>query len=432
VRIPVKLTPGRPNQRWRLIQEDGEIVEEGVLEITQSASAGPQLADESCSAIVVPQHQLPCGYHRFEIDEATMALIVVPDKCWLEPVEHGQRLWGIAAQLYLLRSVGNWGIGDFTDLGALIDIAVGWGASVIGLNPLHALFLDDPEQASPYSPVSRLYLNVLNIDLTAIPEFSASEDARALLDSHDFVSALNTVRTADKVNYGTVAALKLRTLRLLHRDFVRGADDGRRQALQMFVLERGESLKDYCTFQAIRLELAQNHAVESQPWPEEFRCPASPGTRRFVASHGEDIDFLIWTQWIADEQLHEASRRVSARGLGIGLYRDLAVGSSAEGAETWSNPGIVVAAAHAGAPPDLLNPAGQDWGLPPFNPHTLREAAYAPFIELVRANMRYSGAIRIDHVLGLQHLYWVPAGHPPTHGSYVTYPFEDLVWNSES
>jgi 4-alpha-glucanotransferase len=277
--------------------------------------------------------------------------------------------------LYLLRSERNWGIGDFTDLNALIDIAAGWGASLVGLNPLHALFVDDPEQASPYAPASRLYLNILNIDVTAIPEFATCQEANAMLSEH-FAPALGAVRSEKMLNYRHAADLKLEMLRLTHTHFTRSASPERRRALEAFVQHEGESLNRFCTFQAIRLDLARKNCIANdwQQWPEELRAPNSPGIYAFAESHREDIDFFIWTQWIADTQLNDAARRTEAHQMAVGLYRDLAVGSSAAGAETWANPQIVVAGAHAGAPPDLLNPAGQDWGLPPFNPRTLRES----------------------------------------------------------
>jgi 4-alpha-glucanotransferase len=427
--IPVNLGTNQKNHTWRLLCEDGGVAEEGT--IRQSAASNPGHGHKAPleTSWVALTIQMPCGYHRFELDDDSMPLIVVPEKCWLDPIERGQKLWGVAAQLYLLRSEHNWGIGDFTDLCTLIDIGAGWGASAVGLNPLHALFVDDPEHASPYAPASRLYLNILNIDITAIPEFATCEDANSLLGSEDFASALDVVRAGNMVNYRRVADLKLRMLRLVHSYFIRAGSLERRRALQAFVRHRGESLTRFCIFQAIRLELAQRNCIANdwQQWPEELREWDSPGIHAFVESHREDIDFFIWTQWIADTQLNDAARRAEMHQMAIGLYRDLAVGSSAAGAETWSNPQVVVAGAHAGAPPDLLNPAGQDWGLPPFNPRTLRESGYAPFIELVRANMRYCGALRIDHVVGLQHLYWVPAGHKPDQGAYVTYPFDELA-----
>jgi 4-alpha-glucanotransferase len=428
--IPVNVETGH-SHKWRLVREDCEIAEQGSLDIEQSTASslereGSAPLGTSWVALTV---ELPCGYHQFEIDDESMSLIVVPEKCWLGPIERNQRIWGVAAQLYLLRSERNWGIGDFTDLHNLIDIAAGWGASVIGLNPLHALFIDDPEQASPYAPASRLYLNILNIDVTSIPEFATCEDAKSLLRSEDFASALDAVRAKNLVDYRAVAELKLWMLGRIHSYFAKSASLQRRCALEAFVQEGGRGLNRFCIFQAIRLDLSRRNRSpdDVHQWPQELREPDSPGTDEFVTSHREDIEFLIWAQWIADTQLRDAASRAEAHGMILGLYRDLAVGSSAAGAETWSNPQVVVGEAHAGVPPDILNPAGQDWGLPPFNPRTLRESAYAPFIELVRANMRYCNALRIDHVVGMQHLYWVPVGHNPDQGAYVTYPFDDLV-----
>ena len=417
--------------KWKLIREDCETAEQGSLDMRPSTDSG--LKGKSSVPLgaswVTLTVELPCGYHQFEIDDERMSLIVVPEKCWLGSIEKDQKIWGVAAQLYLLRSERNWGIGDFTDLYTLIDIAAEWGASVVGLNPLHALFIDDPEQASPYAPASRLYLNVLNIDVTSIPEFATCEDAKSLLRSKDFTSALDAVRTESLVNYGAVAELKLRMLGSIYSYFTKNASLERRYALEAFVQERGRSLKQFCIFQAIRLDLARKTRVpdDVHEWPQELREPDSPGADEFVRSHREDIEFLNWAQWIADTQLRDAASRAEAQGMILGLYRDLAVGSSAAGAETWSNPQLVAGQAHAGVPPDIVNPAGQDWGLPPFNPRTLRQSAYAPFIELVRANMRYCSALRIDHVVGLQHLYWIPVGHKPDQGAYVTYPFDDLV-----
>jgi 4-alpha-glucanotransferase len=429
--IPVNVVPESHSHNWRLVREDGEVTEEGSLEIRRSTASNHEPADEDGfgTSSVALKVELPCGYHRFQFDDESMPLIVVPAKCWLGPINRGQKIWGVDAQLYLLRSERNWGIGDFTDLCNLIDIAAGWGASVVGLNPLHALFIEDPEHASPYEPASRLHLNILNIDVTAIPEFATAEDAKSLLKSEDFTSALNAVRAEDIVNYRAVTDLKLMMLGLIYSHFTKEASIERRQSLKAFVESGGESLSQFCIFQAIRLDVARRHgaADDLQQWPEELREPDSPGIRGFAASHREEINFLVWLQWIADTQLRDAARRAEARGMTVGLYRDLAIGSSAAGAEVWSNPDVVVGKAHAGAPPDILNPAGQDWSLPPFNPRILRESGYAPFIELVRANMRYCGALRIDHVVGLQHLYWVPAGHKPHEGAYVTYPFNDLA-----
>ena len=251
--------------------------------------------------------------------------------------------------------------------------------------------------------------------MTAIPEFATCKDANTLLMSSDFAAALAAARRKDFVDYSAVADLKLRMLRVVYGHFKMNAGDERRRSLAAFVRDRGESLNRFCKFQAIRLDRAGTPTTDDgSDLLEGLQNFDSPAIDEFVAQHRAEIDFLRWTQWIADTQLGDAASRAEADGLTLGLYRDLAVGSSGAGAEAWSNPQILVREAHAGVPPDPLNPAGQELGLPPFNPRALRESRYTPFIELVRANMRYCRALRIDHVVGLQHLYWVPAGNAPT------------------
>jgi 4-alpha-glucanotransferase len=189
------------------------------------------------------------------------------------------------------------------------------------------------------------------------------------------------------------------------------------------------ALERFCVFQALRMEQAVREVAlrDWRQWPEAFRTADSAAVQRFAADNSDEIQFLCWTQWIAELQLAEAASSARRCGMAIGLYRDLAVGANADGAESWAHPQTVVSQAHAGAPPDILNTAGQDWGLPPFDPRTLRETGYVAFIELIAANMRHAGALRIDHVVGLQHLYWVPDGQPPSGGAYVAYPFDDLT-----
>jgi 4-alpha-glucanotransferase len=414
---------------WRVILEDGAIAAEGIADKGSMEQVGAGNRSNSGRRWLTIQKILPCGYHRLDLDDASMPLIIVPRRCWLPPIlERGAKVWGIAAQLYLLRSETNWGIGDFHDLNKLIEIGSGWGADAIGLNPLHAMFMDDPRQASPYAPVSRLFLNILNIDVTDIPEFAASE-ARSTIDTQEFREALEKVRTADLVDYQNVAKLKLDALRIVFGNFQKSAPPQRRLAFETFVRGNDPALRRFSIFQAIRNQQAtlDSDSTDWRRWPEQLRDYQSPAVERFAAEHHEEIEFLSWMQWIADGQLANAAESARRHGMTIGLYRDLAVGAHAAGAETWLHPRTVVSAAHAGAPPDILNPAGQDWGLPPFDPVELRETAYAAFIDLVRANMRHAGGLRIDHVVGLQHLYWVPRGLPPSSAAFVTYPFEDLA-----
>ena len=226
-----------------------------------------------------------------------------------------------------------------------------------------------------------------------------------------------------------VARLKLPILRALFDAFRSDADSGRSRAFEDFRRQQGEALERFCRFQALREHFAAqvSRQADWRNWPKEYQDPGSASVARFAQQHRDRIDFLAWTQWIADQQLAEAAEAARAKGMTIGIYRDLAVGADSAGAETWAHPNLVVSSAHVGAPPDILNPAGQDWGLPPFNPHALRNEAYSGFIDLVRANMRHAGGLRIDHVMGLQHLYWIPEGCAPSEGAYVSYFMDDLI-----
>ena len=380
---------------------------------------------------------LPWGYHRLELlppsdhdPLAAASLVVTPGRCWLPPaVSDGTRLWGIAAQLYLLRSATDWGIGDFGDLRSLVELAAAHGADVIGLNPLHAMFHDNPTHASPYSPASRLLLNILNIDVLAVPELLNHEETRALIASQAFRDRLDACRNQHLVDYNHVTALKLDVLHRLFEVYRTAGDGRRRRTFDAFRHGAGEVLERNCRFLALREHFAAQEPswADWHNWPEAYRDPASPAVARFAEEHRDQLEFLIWLQWVADEQLAAAARAAADRGMRVGLYRDLAVGADRSGAETWGNSRAVISGAQVGAPPDILNPAGQNWGLPPFHPRALREESYRSFIELVRANMRHSGGLRIDHVMGLQHLYWVPQDRKPNEGAYVAYPLQDMV-----
>jgi len=375
---------------------------------------------------------LPLGYHRLAVEpeDSSAVLVSTPGECWLPTaLAEGRRLWGIAAQLYLLRSATDWGIGDFRDLCSLVELAADHGADVIGLNPLHAMFPDDPEHASPYSPASRVLLNVLNIDVSAVPELLDCTEMRDLIASGAFGQSVQACRSKHLVDYAEVTAIKLS---VLERLFAAGRglpDSARWRAFEAFRRERGEVLERNCLFLALREHFANEDPTRAdwQAWPEEYRDPALPAVARFAEDNRHRLDFLAWLQWVADEQLGAAAAAATERGMAVGLYRDLAVGANRAGAETWVNAAAVVSGAEVGAPPDIHNPAGQNWELPPFHPRALRQEGYRSFIELIRANMRHAGGLRIDHVMGLQHLYWVPQGQEPSAGAYVRYPMEELI-----
>jgi 4-alpha-glucanotransferase len=432
--VPVSLPAGTGTISWSVYLEDGARhrgdVRFGNLPLTESASDNA-LIERRSLVIAAPD---AIGYHRLQIGgnnitPAEMTLIIVPKRCHLPAGLTADRpLWGISLQLYLLRSKENWGIGDFGDLKKFVKVAARLGASVVGLNPLHAMFLDAPEQASPYSPASRLFLNILCIDITAIPEFARAEAARSLVDASSFQAALASCRAAATLEYSAVAALKIPVLERVFDEFIRGANAERRASFDRFRSEQGQALERYCRYQALREHFAKSSGrADWREWPEEFRNAESPAVIGFAEKNEHRIAFLAWAQWIADQQVADAAHAASAGGMTIGLYRDLAVGADAGGAETWANGDIVLSKLHVGAPPDILNPVGQDWGLPPFDPHRLRQAAYESFVALVRANMRHAGGLRIDHVMALQRLYLIPEGRRASEGAYVSYPVDDLV-----
>lgn len=381
------------------------------------------------------------GYHRWQLlkeesakgEEAAMPLIVVPSQCYLPSgLEGNGRAWGPAVQLYALRSRRNWGMGDFTDLTNLVAWSAQAGAGLIGVNPLHAIFPDNPSSASPYSPSSRCFLNIFYLDVQAVPDFSESQTARAMFAAPEFQSRLRKLREAELVDYEGVAEAKFCVLEVLWRHFHehhRKRKTRRAEAFKEFQSQGGISLERQALFEAL-----QEHFQKKDPcisnrfaWPQDYHDPESAAVQDFALAHSRRVEFFQYLQWQADVQLREASEHSSRCGLSVGIYRDLAVGIDKGGAEAWANPWLYALDAGIGAPPDAFNLRGQDWGLPPMVPDQLREQAYRPFIDTLRNNMRHAGALRIDHVMGLMRLYWVPAGASPAEGAYVHYPFHDLM-----
>jgi 4-alpha-glucanotransferase len=323
----------------------------------------------------------------------------------------GRRLWGLAVQLYSVRSRRNHGIGDFRDLRDIVTIAARAGAAAVGLNPLHALFLDRPELASPYAPNSRLFLNPLYIALDELDWFRRGD-----------IPDAETVRRGDLVDYPAVSALKLAALRAAYGRFLSDSSPEQRNDFDAFRDERGESLKRFACFEMLR---ARHAPVPWWQWPAPWSSPNDVEIETMHRAEREQCGFFEFLQWVADRQLAQCQHHASQKGMAIGLYLDLAVGAEPAGAGAWSNQQAVVASLSIGAPPDALNRAGQNWGLVPFNPHTLPEHDFAAFRQLLAATMRHAGAVRLDHVLGLMRLYLIP--HGASEGAYVRYPFEQLL-----
>ena len=422
VRIPAG--DAEASLEWRLQMEDGSSHSGndrlGVLADLGARSVHAR--DILRKRLVLPA--LPLGYHTLHLVLKTASskarIIAVPSGCHLPPaLEQGERLWGVSAQLYALRSERNWGVGDFTDLRDLINWAGKCKADVIGINPLHALFLHDPASASPYAPNSRLFLNPLYIDPAKLEGFDP------LAISARDVKAGVSEKQENLIDYRDTAKRKLEIMQKRFEEFQTLRPDHEASALfRSFRESGGESVYRFAVFQTLTEHLKTNNWAK---WPAGLRDPASGETKEFARANEHRIAFFEYLQWQADKQLKSAAAAAWHQGMAIGLYRDLAVGSDPSGADVWSDQSLYALRARIGAPPDPFSERGQEWGVVPIDPRQLTETGYACFAALLRANMRHAGALRIDHAMGLQRQFWVPLGEPPSKGTYVRYPFEDLL-----
>ena len=382
--------------------------------------------------------ELPPGYHELEVKigagcAGRCLAIVSPDGCY-EPaaIRQGRRLWGVAVQLYTVRSAENWGIGDFSDLNTLIRWLAPRGAGFIGLNPLHALAPADPKRASPYSASNRHFLNLLYISVPAVPEFQECPEACARVDEPQFLDRLSALRAAAHVDYHGVAEAKFEIFELLFRDFrdrhlARGT--ARAAAFRSFVSAGGPLLELHARFDALDQYFRATRGTASGwlSWPAEYHAADGPAALQFAAEHPLQVEFYLYLQWLAHEQLTAAQRLTRELGMPIGLYGDYAVGAHPSGSETWGDQTGYRMGAEIGAPPDPLALKGQGWGTPPPDPVVMQAQHLQGFISLIRNNMRYYGALRLDHVMSLFRLWWVAAGHSPVEGAYVHYPLHLLL-----
>jgi 4-alpha-glucanotransferase len=345
--------------------------------------------------------------------------------------EAEQSAFGICANLYTLRSRRNWGVGDLTDLGELAERASGLGAAFVGFNPLHAV-RNQGEHISPYQPLSRLFRNPVYLDVTAIPELASCPEARDRLSSSGFRKTLSELQKSEHVDYERVMNAKLPVLRALHRTFVqrqksRATERGREYA--RYVAKGGNCLTKFATFLALEEKLRREGRVQNdwRSWPVEYRDPGSPEVRAFRQAHAEEVDFHCYLQFELDRQLSSASTKARAYRMSIGLYQDLALGVAPGGSDVWSFQDLFVQGVTLGAPPDDYSATGQDWQTPPIHPYKLVDDRYQYWIRLLRASFAYSGALRIDHIIGLFRQFWIPAGRLPTEGAYIRPPTDDLL-----
>jgi 4-alpha-glucanotransferase len=417
----VHVTHGQPAEVW-LRLEDGT-VRTGIRQVdnfTPPFELDRRWIGEASFAL---PDDLPLGYHRVHLrsgdDEASAVVIVTP--AWLGVPERlgARRAWGLATQLYSVRSGQSWGVGDLTDL---VDLAV-WSASVYGagyvlVNPLHAAAPTRPMEPSPYLPTSRRFVNPLYLRVEAIPEFAQLSKRAKVRRLRDGVQ--KHAAALDSIDRDTAWAAKREALELV---FAVPRTAGRDLAFAAYRAREGAALDDFATWCA----LAEKYGGDWHEWPESVRHPDNDGVAKFIRKHSAVVDFHRWLQWQLDEQLAAAQTRAVSAGMSLGIVHDLAVGVHPDGADSWALQDALALGVSAGAPPDEFNQLGQDWSQPPWRPDRLEELEYQPFRALIRSVLRHAGGVRIDHIIGLFRLWWIPKGQAPTEGTYVRYDHEAMI-----
>ncbi len=368
------------------------------------------------------KNELDVGYYDLSVlvgaDEYKSVLAVAPVKCYQNKALEDRKLWGYALQLYAMRSERNWGVGDFTDLKNFVDVCAKSGGDVIGLNPLNILEHNFPENASPYSSISRLFLNPIYIDIESVPECERG-------DTIGIKAQLKEFRDAENINYEEIYPLKIKFMETFYARFKNNKDTERHAEFEAFCKREGAELDKLAVFLTAYEERCRSVWGGWRAWEQELRNPSNPAVKEYADSHKDRVNFYKFLQFEAFRQFDVAAEEVRKCNMKIGFYRDLAVGVGQDSAESWSDPEVFIADAGAGAPPDAFFPGGQKWGLGAFNPFMLKAKAYEPLIKIMRANMRNTGALRIDHVMSLMRLYVIPNDKPL--GTYILYNFADML-----
>ncbi|WP_167153122.1 4-alpha-glucanotransferase [Streptomyces sp. MBT27] len=383
----------------------------------------PGLSDE-LTVVGTSVDQLPLGVHQLDVlhrdgRTATATLVVAPAAV---PQPEG-RAHGFLVQLYSLLSNRSWGMGDLGDLAELAS----WSGRTLGsgfvqVNPLHAAVPGTPTDPSPYRPSSRRFPDPVHLRVEDVPEYAYAADRTRLDELTERAADLRqrVLTKGELIDRDAVWDLKREALDLLYRVPL---GPGRRAAYCDFLAEQGGALEDHATWCA----LAERYGPHWRRWPEGLRDPRSAATGRARRELIDRVHFHSWLAWLTDTQLAAAQRAAHEAGMPIGLVHDLAVGAHPEGADAWAQQDAFAPGMSIGAPPDAFNALGQDWGLPPWRPDVLAASGYAPYRGLLRNLLRHAGALRIDHVMGLFRLWWVPEGHPPTDGTYVHYDAEAML-----
>lgn len=374
------------------------------------------------------------GYHRLEMGRVRCTIAVVPQRCpSVSELAGSERSWVLAAQVYSLRreapaaqgrstALPGWEVGgDFSAVGRLATAAAAQGAAGLALSPVHAMFAADASRYSPYSPSSRLFLNVLYADPAAV--FDA--DMLTLLQPH----AGPALESHGCLDWPAIQAQRLAQLRRLYEHFLATQPQAQMRDFSAFCQQGGEALMSHARYEALHAhhagQLGPGHGW--QDWPADYRDPQSAAVRRYAQEHEREVWFHAFLQWLAARGLTQAHGNAAAAGMRIGLIADMAVGTDPRGSHAWSRQAQIMSGVSVGAPPDIFQPGGQDWGLTAFSPRALRQRGYDAFIETLRASLAHAGGLRVDHMQGLARMWLVPSGAGPPDGVYLSYPREELL-----
>ncbi|MCX8027697.1 MAG: 4-alpha-glucanotransferase [Thermodesulfovibrionales bacterium] len=380
----------------------------------------------------IPQDfRLDLGYYTISVlinNDKTLfsRLIITPQSAYLPDNLKTQKQWGISLNLYSLSSDDNWGVGDIGDLKKCLVSVLERGGSFVGINPLHAITNQKPYGISPYSPITKLFRNFIYIDVEKIDGIAEIRKEDKSLDL-----LIKDLRDSTFIDYEGVCQIKLKVLKRLFelfykRHFVNKDDVAK--SFQRYLDEKGDALLFFCTFCLLaEMKSKVKPIYDWRQWDEKYHSYNSKEVKAFQQRHKKGILFYAYLQWLLDCQIKEVSDTVKNNPDCIGIYNDIAVGSIRGGSDEWFYKDVFAKNINVGAPPDDFNPTGQDWGFPPLCPNKLMESAYEPLIRYIKENMRYAGAIRIDHALGIFRMFWIPQGRKPAEGVYVEYPFDDIL-----
>ncbi|MDR2337209.1 MAG: 4-alpha-glucanotransferase [Deltaproteobacteria bacterium] len=421
---------------WQLTYENGEI-EIGEIQPTDLTAKGFRIfsAKRYFKFKLVLNKKLPLGYHKFNLkfsnSESPQHLIIVtPNTCYL-PTEK-KKYNGLSVQLYSLRSATNWGIGEFLDLKPLINALALQDGDFIGLSPIHAISINNLDYICPYSPHSRKQLNVFNINLDEVAEYQKATEIQALIQTPEISEQINRLRNSELIDYPQVKILKLKIFKELYNNFLTQHfmyNTEPAQEFESFITSGGLTLERYALYEALT-----EHFITLNPelrgwcsWSSEYQAPETETVVNFAKTHRREIDFYKYLQWQAQRQLTNVQTYSKEKGLSLGFYIDQALSADRNGSDIWAEHKMYALGASIGCPPDAYAPQGQNWGFPPVTPSAMFQNQYQTFIETLRVNMQYAGAIRIDHALSLYRLFWIPNGQGADSGLYLKYQFEDLL-----